>query len=236
MFISIPKDFFVPVLFSEDFRYNLENNTMEYDTEMRSDMSSQIDREKIADIDYINNKNQDAEFTTDYIDNIKDRGIDALVINYIKSFMKFIYELEEANCLGKSITDIVKLLNYYGRSFINLYNDFINEISMVRMPLSSADIDGFIDHYIGKLEDIFNKILEEINCPGLDYDAIEATITNIADDARNILKEEIRNLNCNLVNRQSSCKSYNDIENAFKEGSNIYDTIDNEFVDEMKNR
>ena len=71
MFISIPKDFFVPVLFSEDFRYNLENNTMEYDTEMRSDMNSHIDREKIADIDYINNKNQDAEFTTDYIDNIK---------------------------------------------------------------------------------------------------------------------------------------------------------------------
>ena len=70
MFISIPKDFFVPVLFSEDFRYNLENNTMEYDTEMRSDMNSHIDREKIADIDYINNKNQDAEFTTDYIDNI----------------------------------------------------------------------------------------------------------------------------------------------------------------------
>lgn len=236
MFISIPKDFFVPVLFSEDFRYNLENNTMEYDTEMRSDMSSQIDREKIADIDYTNNKNQDAEFTTDYIDNIKDRGIDALVINYIKSFMKFIYELEEANCLGKSITDIVKLLNYYGRSFINLYNDFINEVSMVRMPLHSSDIDGFIDHYIGKLDDIFNKILEEINCPGLDYDAVEATITNIADDARNILKEEIRNLNCNLVNRQSSCKSYNDIENSFKEVGNIYDTIDNEFVEEMKNR
>ena len=33
MFISIPEEFFVPVLFSERFTLNLENNNMEYDTE-----------------------------------------------------------------------------------------------------------------------------------------------------------------------------------------------------------
>lgn len=33
MFISIPKEFFVPVLFRDRFTLNLENKNMEYDTE-----------------------------------------------------------------------------------------------------------------------------------------------------------------------------------------------------------
>lgn len=32
MFLSIPEEFFVPVLFSSKFTLNLENNNMEYDT------------------------------------------------------------------------------------------------------------------------------------------------------------------------------------------------------------
>ncbi|MGL5085167.1 MAG: hypothetical protein ACRC68_05535, partial [Clostridium sp.] len=32
MFISIPKEFFIPVLFSNKFELNLDNNNMEYDT------------------------------------------------------------------------------------------------------------------------------------------------------------------------------------------------------------
>lgn len=35
MFISIPKAFFVPVLFSDEFTLNLESNNMEYDTNRR---------------------------------------------------------------------------------------------------------------------------------------------------------------------------------------------------------
>ncbi|MEG1287433.1 MAG: hypothetical protein RSD13_05210 [Clostridium sp.] len=33
MFISIPEEFFVPVLFSSRFKFNSENNNMEYDTD-----------------------------------------------------------------------------------------------------------------------------------------------------------------------------------------------------------
>lgn len=36
MFISIPEEFFVPVLFSDRFTLNLENNNMEYDTEKKN--------------------------------------------------------------------------------------------------------------------------------------------------------------------------------------------------------
>lgn len=34
MFISIPKDFFVPVVFGEDFIFNVENGNMELETNM----------------------------------------------------------------------------------------------------------------------------------------------------------------------------------------------------------
>ncbi|MGG7057796.1 hypothetical protein ACQPUZ_05800 [Clostridium tertium] len=233
MFISIPKEFFVPVLFSEDFSYNFQSDTMEYDTAVRSITSNISNRQKLADIDFINDIRQDGEFTTNYIENIKDKEIEEQLIDYIKGFMKFINELKNANCLGKSEDEIIKLINYYARGFRKLYDDYIKEISNVRRPLYTADIEGFIDHYIGRLEDLYNRNLAELNCENLDYDTIEMTIDEIVNDARNILKEEIRNINSNLVNRESSCKSYNNIEKAFMESDNIYNTIDNEFVQEM---
>lgn len=41
MFISIPKDFFVPVLFTDNFTLNLENNNMEYDMYKENEYRSQ---------------------------------------------------------------------------------------------------------------------------------------------------------------------------------------------------
>jgi hypothetical protein len=237
MFISIPKEFFVPVLFSEDFRYNFESDTMEYDNEVRSitpHNDSNINRERLADIDFINDTRQDGEFTTNYMENIKDKEIEEQIIGYIKGFMKFINELQKANCLGKSEAESIKLINYYARGFRKLYDDYIKEISNVRRPLYPADVEGFVDHYIGKLEDLYNKNLAELNCENLDYDVIEATIKEIVDDARNILKEEIRNVNCNLVNKESPCKSYDNLKKAFIKDDNIYNAIDNEFVKEMQ--
>lgn len=246
MFISIPKEFFVPVLFSEDFRYNFENENMEYDTneydttkynkEVRSVSDPHTSREKLADIDFINGERQDGEFTTNYMDNIGDKEIEEQLIDYIKGFMRFINELKKANCLGKSEAESIQLINYYASGFRKLYDDFIREISNVRRPLYPADIEGFLDHYIGKLEDLYNKNLAELNCNNLNYDTIEGIITEIVNDARNILREEIRNINCNLVNRESPCKSSGSIEKSFMQGDNIYNTIDNEFVQEMKNR
>lgn len=39
MFISIPKDLFVPVLFSKELTLNLNSNNMEYDTERKGYMT-----------------------------------------------------------------------------------------------------------------------------------------------------------------------------------------------------
>ena len=52
----------------------------------------------------------------------------------------------------------------------------------------------------------------------------------------NEIKEEIRNINCELVNIRSVCKSSMEIENNFKQGENLYSKLDNEFLTEMENR
>ena len=39
MFLSIPQEFFVPVVFNENFVLNNENNNMEYDTEAYREVS-----------------------------------------------------------------------------------------------------------------------------------------------------------------------------------------------------
>ncbi|WP_308779504.1 hypothetical protein [uncultured Clostridium sp.] len=237
MFISIPKDFFVPVVFSDDFRYNSENNSMEYDTEY-SNLNSNS-RKKLQDLEYIDFRGEDTGYTAEYMEdliNINDKKIQEQILNYSKSFMKFIEELKRANCLDKNGFNIGKLINYYAKAFRNLYNDYRKLIINVGMPISASDENQIIDKYIGELEDIYNNNLKELNCKNLNYDEIEATMDTIFNNARKILKEEIRNINCELVNIRSVCKSSMEIENNFKQGENLYSKLDNEFLTEMENR
>lgn len=55
MFISIPKAFFVPVLFSDKFTLNLESNNMEYDTNRKKIIS---DRYRTTVGEYDDNQNK----------------------------------------------------------------------------------------------------------------------------------------------------------------------------------
>ena len=231
MFISIPKEFFVPVVFSEDFRYNSENDSMEYDTEEKKVI---INRDKLQDLDFINETRQEEDFIDYYKDNIADKDIEEQTIKYIISFVRFIDELKAANCLGKTKIESIQLINYYAKNFRELYEDYNKLISDVRMPISTADSEGLIDNYIGKLADIYNENLKELNCENLDYDIVERTIDNLLDDAREILKEKIRNINCRIVNKEDTCENTKDVENAFNKGENVYKAIDEEYLNEIK--
>lgn len=231
MFISIPKEFFVPVVFSEDFRYNSENDSMEYDTEEKKVI---FNRDKLQDLDFINETRQEEDFIDYYKDNIADKDIEEQTIKYIISFVRFIDELKAANCLGKTKIESIQLINYYAKNFRELYEDYNKLISDVRMPISTADSEGLIDKYIGKLADIYNENLKELNCKNLDYDMVEKTIDNLLDDAREILKEKIRNINCRIVNKEDTCENPKDVENAFNKGENVYKAIDEEYLNEIK--
>ncbi len=236
MFISIPRDFFVPVVFSDDFRYNSENDSMEYDSDLSNSKYS-FNRKMLQDLDSIGDTREDSGFTAEYMENlinINDKKIEEQILNYSKSFMKFIEELKRENCLDKNGVNIRTLINYYAKSFRNLYNNYKNLIINVSMPISSSDENQIIDKYIGELEDIYNRNIKELNCPNLNYDYIELTLNEIFDNAREIIKEEIRNINCEIVNIKSSCKKSEEVENQFENGEKIYDKLDNEFVMEMK--
>lgn len=236
MFISIPRDFFVPVVFSDDFRYNSENDSMEYDTDLRNSKYN-INRRRLQDLDSVGDTREDSGFTAEYMEdliNINDKKIEEQILNYSKSFMKFIEELKKANCLDKNGVNIRTLINYYAKSFRELYNNYKKLITNVRMPISASDENQIIDKYIGELEDIYNRNLKELNCTNLNYDYIESTLNEIFDNAREIIKEEIRNINCELVNVTSTCKSPQEVENKFNKVDKTYDKLDNEFVMEMK--
>ncbi len=238
MFISIPKDFFVPVVFSDEFRYNSESNSMDYDdTDYNNSKSN--NREILQDLDYLEDRREDAGFTVENIKNlinINDKKIEEQLLNYSKSFMKFIQELKMSNCLDKNGFNIRQLMDYYAKAFRNLYNDYKKLIINVGMPISQTDENQIIDKYIGALEDIYNNNLKELNCKNLNYDNIEAIMDEIFNNAREILKEVIRNINCELVNIRSTCKSTKEIENQFNIGEKIFNKLDDEFVMEMKNR
>lgn len=236
MFISIPKDFFVPVVFSDDFRYNSVNDSMEYDTDYNNSKSN-TNRKMLQDLEPLDSTRSDSNITAEYMENlinINDKKIEEQTSNYSKSFMKFIEELKEANCLDKNGVNVITLINYYAKSFRELYNKYKDLISNVTMPISSSDEDQIIDKYIGSLEDIYNRNLKELNCKNLDFDYIEPTLNEIFDDAREILKEEIRNINCDLVNIRSVCKKPEVIKNQFDMNEKTYNKLDDEFVMEIQ--
>lgn len=238
MFISIPKEFFVPVLFSNDFKFNSENNNMEYNYERKSVdynkfSSNNVSRDYLSDTINLDKDEEirvDEGFTANYFENIKDQEIEEQIIKYIYGFMRFIEELKEANCLGNNEKESTNLVNNYARKLKDLYNMYKNEVLRVRMPLTAGDIDAFINYYIGKIADIYNENLAELNCKTLNFDSIESVIDEILNDARTILRDQIENLNCMLVNKSVECNSSIDIEGSFKNSGNIFDKIDNEYV------
>lgn len=238
MFISIPKDFFVPVLFSKEFRYNFESDAMEYDTERKiKDYSYKNSRDKLADIEeriYINSRGETEDILEKELKNIEDEIVEEQILNYVKGFVRYMEELRESGCLIGTKEESMKLLNMYVNKFRDLYKEYKDAVSKIRRPLSKADIDGMIDYYIGKIEDVYNKHLASLNCKNLNYDNIEKLIDEIVNDAKDILKEHIKNLNCKLINVEETCESYKELKDKFDHASDIYNMIDNEFVEEIQ--
>lgn len=236
MFISIPKEFFVPVLFSEEFRYNFESNTMEYDTEETTDEEEifKNSRKRLADIDYIEDK-KDTEETEEIVeDNLKiveDEIIEDFILRYIKEFMRYTEDLKEYRDFDCKEEEIITQLNFHVNEFRNLYNEYINLIYNTRKPLSKSDIEGIIDHYIGEIHGVYDKHLNSLNCKKIDYDHIENKTEELVNDAKDVLEHYMRELN--YSNRDDECRKYKDVGAEFEYSANIFNIADNEFTKEM---
>ena len=237
MYISIPKEFFVPVLFSEDFRVNLENNSMDYDTEkQKQEISNDLSRNKLLDLNSLGNRSDSETIIIEEVLSKEDKLIQDQILDYIKGFMMFINELKSYNCLGKDEeASSMQLVNYYAGEIKNIYNDYKNLIENIKTPLHQSDIDGIVSEYINKIENVYNQNLKRLNCQNLNYDSLEATITRIIDDARKILREQIIDINCKINNAESYCKTSKEIENKFDDSEKFFNELDNEFIKEVSN-
>lgn len=237
MFISIPKDFFVPVLFSEEFIYNFESNTMEYDTEETKNEEEifKSSRRKLADIDYIEDKKEreETEEIVDYnLSSIEDEIIEDFILRYIKEFMRYTEELKEYRAFDSNEGEIINQLNLNVKKFKNIYNEYINLIYNTRKPLSKSDIEGVINHYIGEIHDVYDEHLNSLNCQEIDYDHIENKVEEVVDDTKEILEHYMRELN--YSNKDDKCKKHKDVGEEFEYSANIFNIADNEFAKEMK--
>lgn len=237
MYISIPKEFFVPVLFSENFRVNLENNSMDYDTEKQEqEVQNDLSRNKLLDLNSFGNRSDSENIIIEEVLSKEDKLIQDQIIDYIKGFMMFINELKLYNCLGKDEeASSMQLVNYYAGEIKKIYNDYKNLIENMKTPLHKSDIDGIVDEYVNRIEDVYNENLKRLNCQNLNYDSLEATILRIIDDAGKILREQIIDINCKINNAESYCKNSKEVENKFKDSEKFFSELDNEFIQEVSN-
>ena len=94
MFISIPKSFFVPVLFSDKFELNSENNNMEYDTDnnnLRSVMAEMIEKYNTEELDKMD-ETEELEEKMDETEELEEKMNDLKEINLDKSNDNYIFD------------------------------------------------------------------------------------------------------------------------------------------------
>lgn len=125
MFISIPKEFFVPVIFSDGFVLNKENDNLELDTnlyreESKIEITKNINSDKKSEDDILNNFNESRylDLFNDENDNFDEsyyRESTAKIINksinknlenskydYEKENIVVEVEMNDKNCINKN--------------------------------------------------------------------------------------------------------------------------------------
>lgn len=230
MYISIPKEFFVPVLFNEEFRYNFQSNTMDYDTEIEI-KEEQVEsyRWKLADKECTeeNCPRNKIEERQEEIQNIEDKIMEEKIASYMQAFMIYIVALEES-CEKESKEEKLKKSNEYANRFRQIYEEYRKVILDIKEPLSDADKESLVNYYMGEFEEMYQEHLASVECKEEDYQYISKAINEVLDQTRRILKESINILNDEIIRKQNNQKA----EEKFKYESEIYSQIDNEFSNE----
>ena len=153
MFISIPKEFFVPVIFSDGFILNQENDHLELDTNLyrkssESEKYSEIEISKKANLDESLNVNKDEN--NDFDEN-SYRESTAKIINQSinKNLENSKYESEKENIIAKvemnnknyinkdegisnkkQNDDIYKACKYSGKMFNEIDDEIIENMDI----------------------------------------------------------------------------------------------------------
>lgn len=119
MLISIPKEFFVPVLFSKEFRLNEETGQMEYDTEKRC---NSIKENINVDLDMV----RKLTISKDGIDEVK-KEMEILLDKSFESINKVVNILTPDQIKKMNIEDLVDVnINKFKENYKLYLNNIIN--------------------------------------------------------------------------------------------------------------
>ncbi|GAB6167984.1 hypothetical protein JCM1393_04440 [Clostridium carnis] len=228
MYLAIPKDFFVPVLFSEEFNLNEDTQQMEYDSDFKNSYRS-MSRSKLFDLDDTD-VNEEIKCKTRNDFNEAEEKLDAHISKFTENFLNHVNKVD---CLKLSEGEAKNKLNMHIANFKKVYDIHIKRFEDLPEVLSPADIDGIIDNHINRFTNVFNKHLEKLNCNDFSKDVIEKLLSDHIKHMREVLRKHMEEVNSIIINRRDVCEKGIDVKNNFDNNDKIYSIIDDEFSDEM---
>lgn len=238
MFISIPKDFFVPVLFTDKFELNLENNNMEYDTQKRTvDLEPSDSRKKLMDIG-----NKEKNKTNKVYENkmaVPKKDISEMSLEEKKK-----YHIEKAtgiinmhfnklDCLKLSETQKNKLREFHLNRFKKVYDMHEKIFDEFEHVLTPVEIQGLLDIHGNKFINVFNKHRDKIACLGLSEDEVQKILDWHINHFKELVMKHIKEVNCNLANKKEKEIGIKAVEKNFENMGDQLSSIDDEYINEI---
>ena len=247
MIISCPDKFLVPIILLKSYREVLDiggNNESFNETLLRShkeNESKNIDRKLLEDkiLGYNINEFQNVsrKFLEDKepnameveeeiyegISNIEDEDIEYYILKYVTAFMVYESELEAEGCSDINRLEFLKQIQLYVEELKGLYNEFTKLKNNITIPLSVEDQKGIEDYFVGEIENIYKKQLENIKCNEKEI-VIDNNIGDLIEETRKLIKEAVDRINQELFDMEKN-EVIKD-ENYFKHLQEIYDEIE----------
>lgn len=169
MFISIPREFFVPELLSEGFRYNPESQAMEYDSDeninqddfINTRLDSTNDNYEDKEEEIINNNDVHDLFDTNVVESFDKDDIRDKEFYEIPDFIDGL----EGNTNSESESEIKSNVEYTDNTgdAININEETMRDIVEVKVEEKSFEIEKIIEEVVEISENsIDNNIRESV--------------------------------------------------------------------------
>lgn len=248
MIISSPDKFFVPVILLKSYRevLDIEMNSNDINELVRSNdenkgnnINRKLLEDKILEYDINKFKNVSRKVLEDKVDDIKklesdiyedisnigDEDLEYYILKYVNSFMIYENELEAEGCADINKEEYLKNIHSYVDNLKNLYNEFLNLKNSITVPLSVEDKEAIENHFVKKIEEIYNKQFTNIKCEEKNK-VVDNNIQDIINETRQLIRKDIDEINQDILNNGKN-KIVKD-ENYFKYQEKIMNEIEKE--------
>ncbi|MEN8435269.1 hypothetical protein NX821_002474 [Clostridium septicum] len=178
MFISMPKDFFIPVLFSDNFELDSETGQMEYDTNTR---------EKI-NINENMSRGEGAEtYQKKYAENVIKEKVNTSLQPEKEEFKKV---------QNEELIDIH--INVIEKAIINNINIKQNLCNLNKVSINGKNFEDNLDEHLDRIEDIIKQHIQKyayVNKSAVGTEFTNGEKAKLKDKLINITKDNFAFLN-----------------------------------------